>query len=290
MTTPVRFLTYLAPGLPAELFQSVVEYLEETLSLTASLRIESEQSGPGQSCGENPFETSCDPAATADFVWMCTPSYGWLRSGSEPAPRIVPAAWVFDDPRGCGEACYFSDVIVQMQSGVKRFEDLRGGHWAYNDGSSQSGLHNMLAELVDRRSNLSFFHKVSCSGSHAESLRLVAQGEVDAASIDSNVLALLKHSQPELAAAVRVIESWGPHPVQPLVAAPTVPAELMRKVGQALLRIHDHPRFGPLLRQHGVVAMQTVHEATYTQECQALQSAELLFANRGPASEPLLRT
>ncbi len=63
----------------------------------------------------------------------------------------------------------------------------------------------------------SFFGEVLHSGSHLDSIRMVADHEADAATIDSNVLWMHLKERPEIADLVRVIDSWGPFPVQPVV-------------------------------------------------------------------------
>ena len=52
---------------------------------------------------------------------------------------------------------------------------------------------------------------------------MVAAGEVDAAAIDSQVLAIELRDHPALAAELRVIEVLGPSTIQPVVAARHLP-------------------------------------------------------------------
>lgn len=80
-------------------------------------------------------------------------------------------------------------------------------------------------------------------GSHLASLDLVAAGAADGAAIDSTVLGWVSAQRPELRERVRVVASWGPHPIQPVVARATLPGETVRAVAAAL-RTFD-PRTGP---------------------------------------------
>jgi phosphonate transport system substrate-binding protein len=83
-----------------------------------------------------------------------------------------------------------------------------------------------------------FFSRVVEAGSHQRSIRLVADGEVDASAIDSQVLAVELREHPELEQRLRVIESLGPSPIQPAVAASLLPRSLKRELRAALMDMH----------------------------------------------------
>jgi ABC-type phosphate/phosphonate transport system substrate-binding protein len=73
---------------------------------------------------------------------------------------------------------------------------------------------------------------------------MIARGEVDAAAIDSNVLGVLARRDPAAAARVRVVDSFGPFPVQPVVARRGLPADLVATVRAALLAFVGVPSLG----------------------------------------------
>ena len=72
-------------------------------------------------------------------------------------------------------------------------------------------------------------------------MRMVAAGEVDAAAIDSQVLAIEFRDQPDLSEELRVITALGPSTIQPVVAARYLPADLKAALRATLLRIGDDP-------------------------------------------------
>src|SRR3989475_12633391 len=102
-----------------------------------------------------------------------------------PAVRLLAAAPVFDDPRTEGRPAYFSDVIVAQGSPALRFEDLRGGTWAFNDPCSWSGYLNLLGRLRDG-GGAPFFRVLPQSGSPIQAVRLVSAGEGDGPPLGSN--------------------------------------------------------------------------------------------------------
>ena len=267
-TGTLRLITYLSPGLPLELFEDVGAYLEEELGLPATLAADTATSAPPQD-ELDPFT-----AGTADVGFLCAPGYCWLSERTPPAVRLVEAAFVFDDPRAEGRPVYFADLVVPDRSPFLRLEDLAGSRWTYNDRASLSGCFSVLEELQKRGLGDPFFGAVTCSGSHRRSLEQVMRGEADCAAIDSNYLLLLRRHDPLLAASVRVIESLGPHAIQPVVARAGLGADLHEALTRSLLEMHRRARWGDLLRRHGVLRFAAVSEADYAGERRALRRCE----------------
>jgi phosphonate transport system substrate-binding protein len=86
-----------------------------------------------------------------------------------------------------------------------------------------------------------FFSCVVEAGFHQHALRMVAVGEVDAAAIDSQVLAIELRDHPAMASELRVIEVLGPSTIQPVVAARHLPVDVKVALRIALLRMGDDP-------------------------------------------------
>ncbi len=68
-------------------------------------------------------------------------------------------------------------------------------------------------------------------------MEMVASGEMDAAAMDSNVLRIQLQSAPELCERLRVIETWGPFPIQPAVLRSNLHPKLKDRLRAALLTI-----------------------------------------------------
>lgn len=227
----LRFVCYLAPSLPDELFLRIARHVEATGGVATSVRFERDISGP--------LEGDADPFAdeTADVGFVCAPSYRWLRPRVELLPVLVPV-----DPRAEDRPVYFSDVVVRRGSDAKSFDDLRGQRWAYNDRNSRSGWFSML-ERVAPAPPEAFFASLVQAGSHLASLDAVLEGRVDGAAIDSNVLRL-QGERPELRQQLRVLESWGPFPIQPVIVRAGVPATLKARLARSLLGMHERSDAG----------------------------------------------
>ena len=258
----MRFITYLTPSLPIELFDAVARLVGERLGIETSVVADLRTSGPERD-GADPFA-----AGEIDVGFLCAPPFLWLRERQPPSVELVGAGWVFDDPRAAGAPVYFSDVIVAANSPARSFADLRGGTWAYNDICSLSGFHCLLRRLDPFGGGRRFFAATRASGAHHVSIEWVARGEVDAAAIDSNGLRRAFARDPGLRERVRILESWGPHPIQPIVARATLPLEIRRALTAALLGL---PRGA--LAEFGVQGFVPVDESLYAAERAALLAA-----------------
>jgi len=136
-----------------------------------------------------------------------------------------------------------------------------------------------------------FFGRVVEAGAHQRSIRLVAQGEVDASAIDSQVLALVLGTDPELAARLRVIEVLGPSPIQPVVAATRLPTDLKEELRAALLTMDGDAQAKEALGRGLVERFVPVVDSDYDPIRRMLEAAEeigfvTLGESRAPAPTP----
>lgn len=227
----LRARTYLAPSLPLELFELICAGISETLDRKVELTVESAHSGP--------MHTDPDPFAAdeVDLGFLCSPSYLHLSSKRPPSVALVPAGLVFADPRAEGRPVYYSDVVVRGSHEARRFADLQGRVWGYNDRCSLSGYYSTRQKLGELGGGWSYFAAEVHTGSHLRSVEAILTGDIDAAAIDSNVLARLFADDPWLREGLRVIESWGPFPIQPIVLRSGLALELAEPIASALLSI-----------------------------------------------------
>lgn len=118
----------------------------------------------------------------------------------------------------CGAGCYYSVIVVHRDSSLERISDSVGKHLVYNDPDSQSGYGSLAYHLRDLGINGPVFGQKTVSGSHRQSLRLVAAGEADIASIDAVSWQLaLRHEA--AAASLRVLAQTEATPGLPMICA-----------------------------------------------------------------------
>ena len=214
----IRLISYLAPSIPEAFFSLVAEHIETSTGVRSSVVFEKRISGP-LAGDDDPFADG-----RVDIGFICAPSVRFLGDEVSVMPSLVP-----NDPRANGRPVYFADVVVRATSSFRTFDDLRGATYAYNDPNSKSGWFSM----IERVGSAGYFGRCVQSGSHLRSLEMVASGDADVAAIDSNVLRLQKRDD------LRVIESWGPFPIQPVVVRSGLDAATKQQVTHALLTMHE---------------------------------------------------
>ena len=246
-TAHLRFATFLAPSM-LPVYQAIVNYVGQRLGCTTSLVV-------GASFG-------AFAAGEVDAGFICGLPYVDLVAQTPPA--VVPlAAPVLHGARYGGRPVYFSDVIVRHDSPFRSFADLRGARWSYNDLDSHSGYNLTRYELVRRGETRGYFGAVLAAGWHQESIRWVAEGTVDASAIDSQVLAMALRDDPALAVRLRVIATFGPSTIQPVVAAARLPEDVRTGIRDAVLAFGEESAARAVLAAGFVERFVPVDDATY---------------------------
>jgi phosphonate transport system substrate-binding protein len=244
---PLRFATFLAPNM-APVYRFLAGRIGQHLGRPVELVV-------GRSFDQ--FE-----AGEVDLGVICGLPYVWLAA-RRPPPVEPLAAPVLSGARYAGRPVYYSDVIVGRDRPITRVEDLRGCSWAYNEPASHSGHTVTLYSLVAMGARPGFLGPVVEAGYHQRAIRLVAAGTVDAAAIDSQVLAIELRDHPRLGAGLRVVGAFGPSTIQPVVAARRLPDALKDQVQELLVALADDPAARPVLDYGLIDRFDPVGDAAY---------------------------
>jgi phosphonate transport system substrate-binding protein len=192
------------------------------------------------------------------------------REGISPAEPI--AAPVLQGDRYGGKPIYFSDVIVHRDSDARSFLDLRGRSWSFNEPLSQSGYGITRFHLVSIGETGGFFSEVIDAGFHEESIRMVADGRVDASAIDCQVLAIEMRDHPEVTDKLRIIDSLGPSTIQPIAVSKRFDRAFRDAVTQVLVTFHESER-GREILDLGLVERWVPIEASDYDDVRAMVDA-----------------
>jgi len=219
----LRVGSFLAPDM-TPVYQAIADALGERLGLSTELVIEEDY----ESCRND----------VNDICFVCSlPYVTFEREGISPAEPV--AAPVLAGDRYGGRPVYFSDVIVHKDNPARSFLDLRGQSWSFNEPLSQSGYGITRYHLVSIGETAGFFSEVIKAGFHEESIRMVADGRVDASAIDSQVLAIEMRDHPEVTENLKVIEALGPSTIQPMAVSKRFDEDFREAVRQVLVGFHD---------------------------------------------------
>ena len=243
---PLRLITYLAPNL-FWFYQFVSRHLAKKLRYPTEISVGSDYAQLRE---------------RADIAFICGLPYveHTLLGDRHFEPLVAP---VLIPDRYGGKPIYFSDVIVRTDSPFRCFADLRGRSWAYNEPQSQSGYGIVRYHLVQKGETNGYFSRVIEAGYHERAITMVNSGEVDASAIDSHVLGLVVHDKPTIAGNLRVIDTFGPSPIQPIVAGNHLSHSLKSEVKKVLLEMGDDPLAKPELARVLIKRFEPVSDSTY---------------------------
>ncbi|MEX2518183.1 MAG: PhnD/SsuA/transferrin family substrate-binding protein [Paracoccaceae bacterium] len=163
----------------------------------------------------------------------------------------------YDIP-GCTPGRYRSEIVVRADDAAGDVAALKGRRFAYNDRDSQSGWAAFAAAFVDPTA---FFRDCIPSGGHRLSIRAVAEGRADAASIDAVSWRLALAHEPA-AAELRVLGSTPPTPGLPYITAQRPVAEVDRiaaAVAAGVAMLAEESRAALFLK--GFVPLEEAHYA-----------------------------
>jgi phosphonate transport system substrate-binding protein len=242
----LRFVSYLAPNL-LPVYGFIARHVGMRLGRPTELR------------AGGPYDELDDPPEVA---FLCSLAY--VEHARRAAPTVEPiAAPVLHGARYGGRPIYFSDVIARWDSPFRSFADLRGQSWSFNEPLSQSGYGITRHHLLRLGETRGYFGNVVEAGFHERSIRLVRSGAVAASAVDSQVLAVAMRDHPELAADLRVIDSLGPSPIQPVVVARHLPAALKGDLRAVLVEMAGYPGARQRLAHGFVERFVPVGDAAY---------------------------
>jgi ABC-type phosphate/phosphonate transport system substrate-binding protein len=233
------------------LFELVSSAVAESLNTKATLESFTEASGPDPD--DDPFARD-----DVDLGFLCTPSYRQLTARSPASVRLVGAAPVFADQRNEGRPLYFAELVVRDEVAASSLADLADARIGFNDRQSMSGLVALRERLARLDLDESFATLVH-TGGHQQSLEMLAEHRIDAASIDSNTLLELGAVPP----GMRVLETWGPFPVQPVVVRSSLVDKTREVITSALLALHHDSEMARALRRFRVERFAPVTEDDY---------------------------
>lgn len=166
-----------------------------------------------------------------DFAFICT--YAYILGKREFGLDLLVA------PMVNGETTYQNYMIVHKDSGITSFEDLKMKRFAFTDPLSFTGRLYAINKLQEMGyTPEEFFSETIYTYSHDNSIKAVAQGLVDGASIDGLILEYLYTIEPEFYGNVRIIHKSEGFGMPPVVFPPGGDTELKKELQNIFLSMH----------------------------------------------------
>lgn len=173
-------------------------------------------------------------AGAVQVAFVCGYPYVLNKDKPQSSVKLMAAPVMADESYG-GKPVYYSYIIVRKDSKAASFADLKGQRFVFNETISNSGYNMPRAKLVEMHETNGFFSAVERSGSHEESIRMVAEGKADASAIDSLVFDYARFTNQPYIEKVKIIDKLGPAAIPPVVYSPKLSPELAKKIQSALL-------------------------------------------------------
>jgi ABC-type phosphate/phosphonate transport system substrate-binding protein len=138
---------------------------------------------------------------------------------------------------GCEGTFYRSAIIVRANDSANALVELRGRRCVVNEMDSNSGMNLLRAAVAPLACGTSFFGSLQLSGSHRQSVELIAQQEADVAAIDCVTFAHLQQLFPVLTQKVRILGWTPPSPSLPFVTSCTTDKHTLAILRSALAEV-----------------------------------------------------
>jgi ABC-type phosphate/phosphonate transport system substrate-binding protein len=142
---------------------------------------------------------------------------------------------------GCNANTYRSAIVVRAEDPAESLEDLRERRCVVNEPDSNSGMNLLRAALAPLSLGSRFFRSVTVSGSHRNSIELIAAGEADVAAIDCVTLEYLRRARSHLISRVRIVDWTPPSPCLPFVISRQTSEMTVAAVRDALQEVCADP-------------------------------------------------
>ncbi len=165
-----------------------------------------------------------------DFAIICSGAYIDKSAKNKLEILTVP---VVD-----GKPLYQSYIIVNKDSKIDKFTELKNKKFAYTDPISNTGTlyAKWLVESLGEDVNL-YFSSTIYSFAHDISMQLVAKGIVDGASVDGLIFNYIKKHNPERVKNLKIIKKSVMFGIPPVVVPRNLDANLKNKLQNLFLNI-----------------------------------------------------
>ena len=148
----------------------------------------------------------------------------------------------------CAPGTYRSRIVVRQGDPAQDLSDLRGRVVAVNSEDSQSGAGALRTAVGGLSPGGAFFATIVATGSHAGSVRAVAEGRADVAAIDAVTWEMARRYIPE-ARALQVLLSTPETPGLPFITRQGGPAgALLSALREAVETVGPEAREALMLR------------------------------------------
>jgi phosphonate transport system substrate-binding protein len=186
-----------------------------------------------------------------------------MCNGSADIAFFGPVSYVQAHKRGCadllavavekGSSTYFAGIFVKASSSIKTLKDLKGKRVAFGDiNSGSSFVFPMTMIMQAKLDPIRDLAAIRMTGSHANSLAALTQGQVDAASLSFDSYEKAVNQGALGGTKIRVLARSVPIPNPPLGMNTRLPSAMKLKLKTAFANVNHAPGVTPdMIRGYG---------------------------------------
>jgi len=201
-------------------------------------------------------------AGMADIGFVCGLPYVMKQDESQSSLELLLAP-VMKDSKYQDKPIYYSYLIVHKNSKFNDFTDLKNSTFVYNDEISNSGYNMPRDYLINIGETSGFFKKTLRSGSHEESIRMIALGEADVSAVDSLIYDYDKAKNPEFINKTKIIKTLGPAGIPPVVVSSKLSVSIRNKIRNIMIEMKNDSEGKVILEKALVDRFITVDDSNY---------------------------
>lgn len=206
------------------------------------------------------------------LTFMC----GFPFAAANPQPQPV-AAPVPSLPRYGAQPVYCTDFVVRADSEFIRLSDTFGARIGWTAIHSQSGFNAIRHHLLRYRHGKSerlFAASIGPLVTPRRVIEAVIEGSIDVGPLDSFVHDLLKRHEPNTASQLRAVEHTIMTVIPPLIAAPSTPPDVVKRLRHALFTVAADPAAKSILAELLLAGFVPVDVTKYEQLLMQASEAE----------------
>jgi ABC-type phosphate/phosphonate transport system substrate-binding protein len=192
--------------------------------------------------------------------------YDLMVNGYVELEPIVTPVYGYDDSEN-GNYCSY--IIVSKSSGIVTASDLKNCKLAVNGYRSHSGYNAMREFMAEELGPGEHGQALLVSGSHYNSMTLVADGEISAGAIDCVTYGIVASYAPALVERLTVLGKSPTHAVLPYAVPSTMDAETKAVLQSALFAAFNNPQHQEVRDQLNIVTCVSKSRAEYNSIKQA---------------------
>ena len=134
-----------------------------------------------------------------------------------------------------GRAVYCTDIVVAANSAFKTLEDTFGQRAGYTLKDSQSGYYAFRHHLLTQHpGNPQPYAAITGGLVNARGIiKAIAEGRIDVGPLDGYVHDLVRHTEPEYSAQVRIVATTDPTPMPAFIATASISQDEVQRLRAA---------------------------------------------------------